>query len=354
MKRRDRQGIKRCIRKGSICLLLCSFLLSACGQTQEIQTEVKASSAEKSDAPVIGFIFDSFVIERWEKDRDIFTSTAKELGAEVVVSNANGDAKEQAALLERMIEDKIDVIAIVPIDSTTLVEPIARAQRAGIKIISYDRIINNAGTDLYISFDNEMVGQYMADCLNEKLPNGGKYLYITGPDTDNNVQMVQDGFDREIQVHFQLLDRYGCSNWNDEEAYTYLTEHADLLRQADAVVCGNDSIAGQAVRVLAENRLAGSVIVTGQDADLEACQRIAEGTQTMTAYKPIEQLARQAAIEAVRMAKGEEREGAIRTFNDGSESVPYIAFPPEMVKQDNLKDTVIADGFYMEDDIFNR
>ncbi len=347
-------SINHKLRPAVTLLLAACLLLTACGSTEEADTTAAADSTSADDTIQIGFLFDNFVIERWEKDRDIFVSTAKELGADVYVSNANGDADEQAVLLERMVEDDMDVIVVVSIDSTTLVEPIEKAHRAGIEVISYDRIVNNADTDLYISFDNEVVGEYMAQCLNTNLPDGGDFIFVMGPDTDFNVSMVRTGFDRTIADNFTEIGSYNCDNWNDEEAYDYLSENLDLLQEAEAIVCGNDSIAGQAVRVLSENRLAGQVVVTGQDADLEACQRLVEGTQSMTVYKPIEMLAKKAAQEAVRIAKEEESLTNLRTFDDGSYEIPYIAFSPQMVTADNLEDTIIADGFYMEDDIYNH
>ncbi len=335
-------------------MLAACLLLTGCASrigVMERNEQESQEAGEDNERPQIALIFDSFVIERWEKDRDIFISTAKDLGADVIVSNANGVAEDQADLVERMIEQKVKVIVIVPIDSQKLVEPIEKAHHAGIKVISYDRIVENAGTDLYITFDNVMVGTYMAQCLNKNLKEGGKYLMLAGAETDNNVEMVELGFNREIRGDLKLLDRMNCSNWDDELAYQYLSEHTKLLQEADAIVCGNDAIAGQAVRVLAENRRAGRCIVTGQDADLEACQRLNQGTQAMTVYKPIESLARSAAQQAVHMAEGEAAATDARYF-DGTIDVPYIAFKPVMVDKNNMKDTVIADGFYLENEVY--
>lgn len=111
--------------------------------------------------------FDSFVIERWQRDRDIFVSTAKELGAEVNVQNANGDLEQQKKQINYFIDKGMDVIVVICIDSKGLTEEVQRAKDAGIKIIAYDRLLQNTDIDLYISFDNERVGTMMGEALLE-------------------------------------------------------------------------------------------------------------------------------------------------------------------------------------------
>ena len=111
----------------------------------------------------IGMSFDSFVIERWLRDRDVFVSTAQRLGAEVNVQNANGEVEEQISQIEYLIDKGMDVIVIIAIDGDALTDVVSKARAQGIRVICYDRLIRNVGSDLYISFDNEMVGTLMAD-----------------------------------------------------------------------------------------------------------------------------------------------------------------------------------------------
>ncbi len=332
-------------------VLLMVVLLMGCGTSQVGGIQGEDAKEEEDGKLKIGIVFDSFVIDRWETDRDVFTSTAKELGADVIVGNANGDASNQASIVTHMVEEECNVIVIIPVDSTTLLEPVQQAQRAGIKIICYDRIITGAGADLYITFDNEKVGEYMAMAINESAPENGNYIKLRGPETDYNVEMVNAGFDRVIRSDLTMIGEMSCADWNDQLAYDYLSYNVDLVRKADAIMGGNDAVAGQAVRVLAENRRAGQVIVTGQDADLEACQHIIAGTQAMTVYKPIENLATQAAEVAVAMAKGEAPE-TDQTINDGSADIPYIVLDPILVTKENMDDTVIAGGFHLKEDVY--
>lgn len=122
-------------------------------------------------------------------------------------------------------------------------------------------------------------------------------------------------------------------------------------------MCGNDAIAGYAIKALSEKQMAGKVVVTGQDADLEACQRIVEGTQAMTVYKPIERLAKVAAKCAVKLAKGEQivgkdiGENSVKTTDDGKE-VPYWGLPPIAVTKENMDSVIIDLGFHLHDEVY--
>ena len=137
--------------------------------------------------PLIGMSFDSFLIERWQRDRDIFVSTASELGAEVNVQIANGSTSEQISQIEYFISKGVDAIVVVAVDCYGLSDIVKKAHDAGVLVISYDRLIMNANSDLYISFDNEMVGTMMAEALVANLPAGSNIVSICGSPTDQNV-----------------------------------------------------------------------------------------------------------------------------------------------------------------------
>ena len=117
------------------------------------------------------------------------------------------------------------------------------------------------------------------------------------------------------------------------------------------VFCGNDNLATEAVRALSEKRMAGNVIVTGQDAELAACQRIVEGTQTMTVYKPVDKLAKTAAEYAVKLAKGEAIDVSDTVF-DGEKEVPYVKLEPVAVTKDNMDEVIIDGGFQKRDEVY--
>ncbi|MBQ9444336.1 MAG: substrate-binding domain-containing protein [Lachnospiraceae bacterium] len=334
-----------------ISFLMAVILATGCSGSTEIVKEPQQQS-EDSEEIQIGMAFDSFLIERWERDRDIFVSRARDLGASVNVQNANGDVQKQKDQIKYLIDKKMDVIVLVAVDSSALTKEVQEARAAGIKVVAYDRLITDAPLDLYISFDNEMVGKYMADAIIEGLPSGGDVIKINGPSKDNNVLLINKGFDREIRGHgINVFDTYYASEWKGEEAFNYLSENPVKADRADAVMCGNDSLAGQAVKYYSEKRRAGRIPIVGQDADLDACQRIVEGTQTMTVYKSIEQLAKKAAESSVSLAKGNSVAG-VTDLKNGDYQVPYLSIAPVMVTKDNIDSVIIDSGFHLREDVY--
>lgn len=342
-----RDGIKRCLT-----LLLCTTLLFSLGGCGESQEQEKDAVQGTDGRMQIGLSFDSFVIERWLRDRDVFVSTAKELGADVNVQNANGDSKQQISQLEYLIEKGVDALVIVAVDCDALSETVQKAKNQGIYVVCYDRLIQNAKSDLYISFDNEIVGEMMAEALVESHPEGGKIFMINGSPTDNNVKMVEEGFHRIIdESSLEIVYTSYCDNWLAEQAFSGVNDGLTKERDICGVMCGNDDLASQAFRALAENRMAGQVALVGQDADLSACQRIVEGTQTMTVYKPVEELAKTAAEETVALIKGQKVTSEYQTISDGKYKVPYIALQPIAVTKKNMN--IITDsGFHAAEDVY--
>lgn len=332
-------------------LLLTLIFLTGCGSGVEESREPQKN--EKADDQIqIGIAFDSFLIERWERDRDIFVSRARELGATVNVQNANGDVNKQKDQMRYLIDKKMDVIVLIAVDSQALKKEVQDARNAGIKVVAYDRLVTDVPLDLYITFDNEMVGRYMADAIIDKLPSGGLVMKINGPSKDNNVSLVNKGFDEEIRGHGLLVfDTYYATEWKGEEAFNYLSENPEKADRANAVMCGNDSLAGQAVRYYSEKRRAGRIPIVGQDADLDACQRVVEGTQTMTVYKSIDVLAKRAAEAAVSLAKGYSISQST-VIENGRYSVPCINIPPIMVTKSNIDSVIIDGGFHLREDVY--
>lgn len=336
--------MKKMYQEIMVFLLIIMVTMSClCGCGSRDDDKKKADPVEE-DSIQIGFSMDSFLIERWQRDRDVFVSNAKRLGAEVNVQNANGSLEEQISQIAYFVEKNVDVIVIVATDCEGLSEAVSKAKKAGIKVIAYDRLINNANVDAFVSFDNKMVGELMGQAIVDNVPEEANILVMNGSLTDSNVPSVMEGFEEAIQdKNINILEVGYAANWRAEEAFefvsTYLAKEGAVI--PDAIMCGNDSLAGQTTKVLAEQRLAGKVIVTGQDADLDACQRIVEGTQYMTVYKPVEKLAERAAKLAVALAKGEKLE-IEEHINDGSYDVPFEKLTPVAVNKDNMDEVIIG------------
>ena len=117
------------------------------------------------------------------------------------------------------------------------------------------------------------------------------------------------------------------------------------------VICGNDALAALAFKALSEHRMADEVCLVGQDADIDACQRIVEGTQYMTVFKPIDHLAREAAHMAVQMAQGKDPDTG-ETFFDGTYEVPFLKLDPVAVTKENIDKEIIASRFHMKKEVY--
>ena len=344
-----------------LALALCAVSAAGCSGTgKKEEKEPEALSETAGEKIRIGISFDSFVIERWLRDRDVFVATAQGLGAEVNVQNANGDVEEQISQIEYLIEKKMDVITIIAIDAAALSDVVRKAHQAGIHIICYDRLIRNAGTDLYISFDNRMVGTLMGEALAASLPDGGEIFQIQGSESDYNVALIREGFEEALKGSgITISYSTFCNNWLAELAFDAVSDGLEENGgKVDGIMCGNDDLAGQAIRALTEHKMAGSIPVVAQDAELSACQRIVEGTQTMTVYKSVDKEASTAAKLAVSMAKGEDitdPSGQIpvtETMNDGISDIPYYPLEPVAVTKENMDEVIIEGGFHQREDVY--
>ncbi|NLT94934.1 MAG: sugar ABC transporter substrate-binding protein [Clostridia bacterium] len=334
-------------------LLLNIIILCSCQQKMEPTNVLR----NESDKITIGFSMDSFMIERWQRDRDIFVSRANDLGAEVIVQIAGGDPDEQIKQIEYLINKNVDVLVIIPREADGLGAVVNEARKKGIKVISYDRLIKDTSLDLYISFDNELVGELIADTLVRHVPKGN-YVIFNGPESDNNVSLLRKGYYNILNPKIQSGDitvthEFWTPNWEPEQAGYNMEELLRKQEKIDAIIAGNDSIATVLVRLLSENRMAGKVAIGGQDAEVSACQRIVEGTQLMTVYKPIDKLARLSAELAVQLAKGEEII-VNGIYEDGEHSIPYYEIMPVAVTKENMMDTVIKDGFQRLESVYQN
>jgi D-xylose transport system substrate-binding protein len=335
------------------------FALSSCVQTpQQNSATPPAATQNKSGKIRIGLSMDTLKEERWQKDRDIFVKRAEELGAEVLVQAADGKDETQIKQAESLLTQGIDVLVVIPHNGEVAATIVEAAKRQNVPVISYDRLIKNSDVDLYISFDNEKVGAMQAQYLVEKAPRGN-YILIGGAPTDNNARMFRDGQLKVLQPlvekgDIKIVADQWARDWLAEEALKH-TENALTMNNNEvvAVVASNDATAGGAIQALNAKKLNGKVFVSGQDADLAGLQRIVEGSQSMTVYKPVALLANRAAEAAVALAKKEKVE-APGKVNNGKIDVPSILLEPISVDKSNLDATVIKDGFHKREDVYKN
>jgi D-xylose transport system substrate-binding protein len=317
------------------------------------------AAAGPGGRPLIGISMDTLKEERWQRDRDLFVSKAKELGADLLIQAANSDDTRQMQDVQALISRKVGVIIIVPHNGAAMAKAVGLAHEAGIPVISYDRLVTGAPLDLHVAFDAVGIGVMQAKALLAKTKGLRpiRLVRIQGAKTDHNSFLLKEGQDRILapliaRGEVSVLHEDWAEDWKPENAKKImnaaLTKHGHGI---DAVLCANDGTAGGAAQALSEEDLAKKVAVIGQDAELVACQRIAAGTQAATIYKPTIMEVTAALDAAMRMARGQAV--IVRDeIDNGAGRVPAILKDTIVVTRDNLIDTVVKDGYHAYEDVY--
>ncbi len=325
-------------------------------------TACQPGAAKKPKGPndpvFIGLSMDTLKEERWTRDKLLIEQRAKELNAQLIVDVAQGNDTNQIQQAEAMLTKGVDVLIIVPHNGEVWTPFIEKAHGQGVPVISYDRLIKNVAVDLYVAHQVIKIGEMQAQYALDHMPKGN-YILIGGSQTDNNALLLRKG---QMSVLQPAIDRGDIKIVADQYAREWLPSEAQRITEdaltksandVQAIVASNDGTAGGAVSALPPN-LVGKVLVTGQDAQLDACQRIAEGRQTMTIYKPIKALAFSAVDAAIKLARGEKIETTDKPINNGKIDVPSILHQPITVDKNNMMETVIKDGYNTIDEVYKN
>jgi D-xylose transport system substrate-binding protein len=324
-----------------IIAMLAAVALGGCGTT----------SAETS--PKIALLLPDSKTARYETfDRPIFEARVAELGDySVVYSNADQDASKQQLQAESALASGARVIVLDPVDASAAVSIVAAANSQGVPVISYDRLVAGGSLAFYISFENTKVGELQGNALIAKLKADdatGGILMVNGSPTDGNATDFKAGALSAIQPSgFPILASFDTPDWSPDKAQDWVAgQITQYAGQYSAIYAANDSTAGGAIAALKAANVSPLPIVTGQDADLAAIQRILSGEQYMTVYKAIRPEAETAADVAVALI-----EGNPITVGDVINGTRTVLLTPVAVTAENVLDTVVADGFWTIDEI---
>lgn len=317
--------------------------------------ELKNTTKHSNDKVIIGFSMDSLKEPIWKANKADFLKKATELGAEVRVEQANSDDKVQLSQIDKLIAEGVNILVIAPHDGEVCAEAVEKAHNAGIKVIAYDRLIKNSDVDLYIGIDNYKVGVLQAEEMLKNVSEGN-IAYVGGSETDNNAILFRQGAIDTLEKNKDsikiVMDKYS-PDWKAEEAYNNVTDLLNENTDIQGIVCANDATASGAIAALEKFSLDRKVPVTGLDSELAACQRIVEGKQLMTVYKPTTQIAEKAAEIAVKMANGESPETNNTIFNGKIDVTSYFVDPITVTK-DNMMDTIIKENFHSFEDVYKN
>lgn len=330
-----------------------AFVAGGCGEGG------LGGGGEKGDKIKIGFSMDTLKEERWVRDKELVERFAKEAGAEIETQVANGDNAMQSKQAENFLTKGVDVLIIAPHDGVVAASIVEMAKRQNVPVVSYDRLIRNSDVNLYVSHQVKKMGEMQARYALEKKPRGN-YVLIGGAPTDNNALLLREGQMAVLQPAvdsgaINIVSNQFARDWLREEALRFT---ADALtstgNKIDAIVASNDGTAGGAIAALGAAGIPpGQVLVTGQDAELSALQRIVQGEQTMTIYKPIQPLAKSAVDAAMKLARGETVEAQDR-INNGKIDVPAVLHEPAIVDKSNVMETVVKDGYHKCEDVYKN
>lgn len=316
--------------------------------------------AKSDDGKIkIGFAMATLKEERWTRDKEAFEAHCKKLNVECQVTVADNRADKQANDADNLLTQGVDVLVVAPHDATQAASIVEKAKKQGVPVISYDRLINSDQIDLYISHQVPVIGRKMAEYAIEKVPKGN-YVLVYGDAADNNAVIMKKEQNEVLKKavesgDIKIVADQNAKDWKADEALKIvenaLTQNGDKI---DAVIASNDGTAGGAISALETKGLTGKVLVTGQDAEKAALQRIAEGKQTMTIYKPIKPLAEGAVEAAIKLAKKEKLDSVAFMNDNIKKEIQAILLDVIVVDKDNLLDTVIKDGWATFDEVFKN
>jgi D-xylose transport system substrate-binding protein len=344
------------------------------GVPQTGATEAPTSAATEAPATQmtttgkIALLLPETKTTRYETaDRPDFEAKMNELcpNCEIIYSNANQDANLQLSQAEAALTNGAQVLVLDPVDSAAAASIADKAKAQNVPVIAYDRLIlNSDGVNYYISFDNVEVGKLQAqtliDDLNKMSIQKPTIVMINGSPTDNNAGLFKQGahsvFDPLVQAgKLTIAKEYDTPDWSPDQAQTEMQQALTALsNKVDGVYAANDGTASGAIAAMKAAGLSPLPPVTGQDAELTGIQRILSGEQYMTVYKAIKPEAEAAAQLAYDLLTNTQIPADMtngKTVNNGKIDVPSVLLTPVAVTKDNIKDTVVKDGFWTVDQI---
>ncbi|UOK73175.1 D-xylose ABC transporter substrate-binding protein [Ancylobacter polymorphus] len=315
-------------------------------------TTVLAMGAAHAQQPVVGVSWSNFQEERWKTDETAIKKALDAAGAKYISADAQSSAAKQLSDVEALIAQGATALIILAQDADAIAPAITKAQNEGIPVVGYDRLIENPYA-YYITFDNKEVGRLQAAEVMKVKPKGN-YIFIKGSASDPNADFLFSG---QMEVLKPSIDKGDIKNVGEAYTDSWLPANAQRNTEqmltannnkVDAVVASNDGTAGGAIAALAAQGLAGSVPVSGQDADFAALNRIALGTQTVSVWKDSRELGKRAAEIAIDLAKGTDPKAVkgTTTFTGGPKGVAMNStfLKPVPITKDNL-DVIIDAGW---------
>jgi D-xylose transport system substrate-binding protein len=353
------------VRRLAIALAASASALSlaACGVMDAVGGSDSSESPTKGNDITVGLLLPDRDTARFEKfDYPLIREKVASLTGnkgKVRYANAGASASRQSEQFMQMIDAEVDVVLVDAVDAKAIAPDVERAKEAGIPVIAYDRLAEGP-IDAYVSHDNELVGEVqgraIVGALGEKAATS-KIVMMNGSPADPNTARFKAGALDELDGHVVIAKQYDTREWLPSVAKANMQKAIQSvgLDNIAAVYSANDGMAGAVIEALKEAGASEIPPVTGQDANLDAVQRIVSGEQYMTVYKSFLLEADNAAEMAVAKVQGRSIEFEALT-PDSVDSPTQKDIPSQLVQvvavtKDNIKQTVIQDGVYTVKDI---
>jgi simple sugar transport system substrate-binding protein/D-xylose transport system substrate-binding protein len=333
--------------------VLAGSVLAACGSGSGSGSTTGNTGGGDLQNAKVAFLMPDLASTRYElQDKPLFEARMKQLcpTCEVIYQNADSDAAKQQQQANSALAQGVKAIVLDPVDSAAAATIVKSAQSQQVAVIAYDRPIPATPADYYISFDNEKIGQMIAQSLVDHLKKEnaqGGILQVNGSPTDAAAGLIKKGIHSAIDPSgFKLLAEYDTPDWQPEKAQTWVSGQITRFKdQIAGVVAANDGTGGGAIAAF---KAAGVKVppVTGNDAEVAAAQRIINGDQYNTISKPIKIVAEASANVAWEFMQGKKPAGKTTLYNTPSE-----LFTPTVVTKENIKEVLFDSGIMKAADV---
>jgi ABC-type sugar transport system ATPase subunit len=260
----------------------------------------------------------------------------------------------------------------------TAATAIEEAKTAGVKVISYDRLITNTkAVDYFVTFDSIAVGELQAQYLADHATGKGNPLYLyAGAASDNNAYLFFQGAWKVLQPKIadgtfviknssqavalqgiaqltrdQVSKIFGqiTTNWDFTTANNLAQSNLTTVTEADKgnvfILAPNDGTARAIGDAFAADTDVKSYVISGQDAEEASAQYIMDGKQSMTVFKDVRTLVQTTIDASLALLKGQ-APAAMGTTNNGEIDVPTVQSPVISVDKSNIKATLVDSGYY--------
>jgi D-xylose transport system substrate-binding protein len=329
------------ILKLTILVFFFSFLLS-CSNESEL---------------TVGYLNPAQNRARFVKEGNFMAEKLKEHGIATIIKHAEDNDITQLAQGYELLSEGVDLLVIAAVNGNTIAPLVRDAKVQGVKVIAYNRLINNSMYDLFVTGDNEEIARIFCEGALEAVPSGN-YVVLAGDRFDKNGFELKAHIDTILKPHEQageikvIYETY-IEGWNRERASYETQKILDSYGlKVDAVISCNDPMGLGVVEVLNKYGMADKVFVTGQDAILEAVRSIEDGEMNLTVYHPHKELGYKTGDLIAQILKenvNPEDLANASTFN-GTQTIPTFRVKSMGVSRENLEDLVDL-GEYSWDEI---